>query len=205
MSRAAARHASIAALLAASLLAGCASKPQSYVVLLRDPDGNLGHVVVTSPRGEQVLTEVFKGVNLDGNSTPYFVMQDQLKRDFGAALAAAPPAPATRPPLRFPSGVTALTPELQKQVQDIANAVKALAGAGRSLDLSVVGHADSTGTDAVNERTGLARAGSVANELVRLGVPREAISVEAHGNRQKLVPARPGGEEENRRVEVTIR
>ena len=205
-------------LLAATLallavLAGCASKKGtgSYVVLLRDPDGNAGKVIVQSPQGEQTLTEVFKGTALDGKREPFFVMQDQLQRDFGAALAAMPPPPSLMPPLLFPSGIVSVPPALRDQLVRVAETFLKAARSGGAPDISVVGHADSTGpADAkaradLNEKTGLQRANSVAEELIKLGVPREAISIEAHGDRRMLVPARPGGEEENRRVEITIR
>jgi len=195
-----------------AILAGCAAKGTgSYVVLLRDPDGNAGKVVVQNPQGERVLTEVFKGAALDGKREPFFVMQDQLKRDFGAALAASPLPPSLMPPLLFPIGIVAVPPALRDQLVRVAETFLKAARSGRAPDMSVVGHADSTGpADAkaradLNEKTGLQRANSVAEELIKLGVPREAISIEAHGDRRMLVPARPGGEEENRRVEITIR
>jgi outer membrane protein OmpA-like peptidoglycan-associated protein len=194
------------------VLGGCASKGTgSYVVLLRDPDGNLGEVVVKTPQGEQVLSQVFRGAALDGSKAPFFVMQDQLKRDFGAAMAALPQPPSLMQPLLFPSRVVSVPPALQNQLVRVAETFLTAARSGRAPDISVVGHADSTGpADAkaradLNEKTGLQRANSVAEELIKLGVPREAISIEAHGDRRMLVPARPGGEEENRRVEITIR
>ena len=95
-----------AALALLAVLAGCAAKGTgSYVVLLRDPDGNAGKVIVQTPQGEQVLTEVFKGAALDGKREPFFVMQDQLQRDFGAALAASP-----LPPERWPLVKPAIWP-----------------------------------------------------------------------------------------------
>jgi outer membrane protein OmpA-like peptidoglycan-associated protein len=189
-----------------AVLAGCAPKgPGSYVVLLRDPDGHAGIVAVQSPQGEQTLTQVFKGVALDGKAAPFFVTQEQLRRDFGAAVAAQPAAPTTQPPLLFPLGVYVLPPALQEQVKDIATLFLRLTQSGRSVDLSVVGHSDSVGTREAKEKAGRDRAQNVADELVRRGVPREAIWVEAHGDRQMFNPPRPGGEPEHRRVEITIR
>ena len=193
-------------LLLLAILAGCAAKGTgSYVVLLRDPDGKVGKVFVRSAQGEQVLTEDLKGTALDGKTAPFLVTQEQLKRDFGAAMAALPAAPAEQPPLRFALGIIKLTPELQKQTADIATLFLSLVRSGRSVDFSVVGHSDSIGTRDEKERVGRERAQNVADELVRLGVPREAILVEAHGDRQMVVPAKSGGEPENRRVVVTIR
>ena len=194
------------ALTLLAILTGCAAKGTgSYVVLLRDSDGKVGKVAVQSAQGEQVLTEDMRGAALDGKREPFTVTQEQLKRDFGAAMAALPPAPTDLRPLLFPSGVFALTPVLRQQVKDIAAQYQRLTEAGRSVDLSVVGHSDSTGSPEVKEKAGRERAQNVADELGKLGVPREAILVEAHGDRQMVVPAKPGGEPENRRVVVTIR
>ena len=200
------------ALLLLAILAGCAAKVtappvvRSYVVLLRDQDGKVGQVSVRGTQGEQVLTEDLNGVALDGKTAPFLVTQEQLKRDFGAAMGALPNVPVEQAPLLFPSGVFSVTPELQKQVANIATLVLRLTQTGRSVDLSVVGHSDSIGSPDVKEKAGRERAQNVANELVRLGVPREAIWVEAHGDRQMFNPPRPpGGEPEHRRVVITIR
>ncbi|MEI6732668.1 MAG: OmpA family protein [Comamonadaceae bacterium] len=189
-----------------AILAGCAAKgTNSYVVLLRDPAGKVGSVAVRSAQGEQVLTEEMKGAALDGKREPFLATQEQLKRDFGAALAALPAAPIILRPLYFRGGVKVLSPVLKQQAKDIAARFLRLAESGRSVDISVVGHSDSIGTPEAKEKAGRERAQNVADALVELGVPREAIWVEAHGDRQMVVPAKSGGEPENRRVVVTIR
>ena len=189
-----------------AILAGCAAKgTNSYVVLLRDPAGKVGSVAVRSAQGEQVLTEEMKGAALDGKREPFLATQEQLKRDFGAALAALPAAPIILRPLYFRGGVKVLSPVLKQQARDIAARFLRLAESGRSVDISVVGHSDSIGTPEAKEKAGRERAQNVADALVELGVPREAIWVEAHGDRQMVVPAKSGGEPENRRVVVTIR
>ena len=49
------------------------------------------------------------------------------------------------------------------------------------------------------------RARAVAGRLERLGVPAEAIRIQAFGSQEPLVPARPGvSEPRNRRVEIYI-
>ncbi len=189
-----------------AILAGCAAKgTSSYVVLLRDPAGKVGSVAVRSAQGEQVLTEEMKGAALDGKREPFLATQEQLKRDFGAAMAALPAAPIILRPLYFRGGVKVLSPVLKQQAKDIAARFLRLAESGRSVDISVVGHSDSIGTPEAKEKAGRERAQNVADALVELGVPREAIWVEAHGDRQMVVPAKSGGEPENRRVVVTIR
>ena len=195
-------------LLAATLtllavLAGCAAKKGtgSYVVLLRDPDGNAGKVIVQSPQGEQTLTEVFKGAALDGKREPFFVMQDQLQRDFGAALAAMPLPPESFR-LYFKSGVPELTAESMAELQRVLQRTQARP----SPDISVIGHTDTVGRAEDNKALGLRRATAMAQQLRQLGLQNSTISAESHGEARLLVPTPDNtAEERNRRVEITIR
>jgi adhesin transport system outer membrane protein len=207
-------------LLAATLtllavLAGCAAKKGtgSYVVRLRDPDGNAGKVIVQSPQGEQTLTEVFKGAALDGKREPFFVMQDQLQRDFGAALAAMPPLPdLNQKPMRF-GRETSLTNESASDLQNTARAIVASVRAGKSLDISIIGHADTTppAPGDTNQALGLRRADAVRELLRRhlldAGLRASEIppmTTASHGDRNPFNKANPA-DVINRRVEITIR
>ena len=195
-------------LLAATLtllavLGGCASKKGtgSYVVLLRDPDGNAGKVIVQTPQGEQTLTEVFKGTALDGKREPFFVMQDQLQRDFGAALAAMP-LPPEGFLLYFESGGAVLTAQSKAELQQVLERTRARP----SPDISVVGHTDTAGPAEGNKALGLRRATAMAEQLRQLGLQNTTISVESHGEGNLLVRTPDNtAEERNRRVEITIR
>ena len=185
-----------------AVLAGCAAKGTgSYVVLLRDPDGNAGKVIVQTPQGEQTLTEVFKGAALDGKREPFFVMQDQLQRDFGAALAAMP-LPPERFLLYFESGGAVLTAQSKAELQRVLERTRARP----SPDISVIGHTDTVGPADRNKVLGLQRATAMAEQLRQLGLQNTTISVESHGEGNLLVPTPDGtAEERNRRVEITIR
>ncbi len=194
----------VAALALAALLAGCAAVdkgPGSYVVLLRDPDGNLGNVVVKNPQGEQVLSQAFRGVALDGNSPPYFVTQDQLQRDFGAALAARPQLPETFV-LYMLTGGTELTPESNALLPVILQKARERT----AVDISVTGHTDSTGPPAGNERIARERAEAIADQLRKLGLQDATLTVESHGQHNQAVKtANNVNEPKNRRVEVILR
>ncbi|MFL5336472.1 MAG: OmpA family protein [Geminicoccaceae bacterium] len=72
--------------------------------------------------------------------------------------------------------------------------------------IEVGGHTDTSGTAAYNQALSVRRAQTVANELVRLGVPREAITVQGYGETRPLVPTADGVREpQNRRVEIILR
>ncbi len=71
--------------------------------------------------------------------------------------------------------------------------------------IEVQGNADRSGTPAYNQRLSLRRAQTVAAELVRQGVPRTAIDIQAFGDTRPLVPTAPGVREpQNRRVAIIL-
>jgi outer membrane protein OmpA-like peptidoglycan-associated protein len=72
--------------------------------------------------------------------------------------------------------------------------------------LEVNGYTDTSGTPSYNRGLSLRRARAVAAELVRDGVPQNAISAQGLGDTNLLVPTGAGVREaQNRRVEIIIR
>ncbi len=72
--------------------------------------------------------------------------------------------------------------------------------------IEVQGNADRSGTPAYNQRLSLRRAQTVAAELVRRGVPRTAIDIQAFGDTRPLVATAAGVREpQNRRVAIILR
>ena len=72
-------------------------------------------------------------------------------------------------------------------------------------ELILIGHTDSLGTDAYNDRLGFERATFVANELEKRGIPKAIIRVKSAG-RTEPVSRRPDESDEifrlrSRRVE----
>jgi outer membrane protein OmpA-like peptidoglycan-associated protein len=76
----------------------------------------------------------------------------------------------------------------------------------QSTRIEVSGHADRSGSPQYNQGLSLRRANNVAAELVRLGVPRNEIVIQAFGESRPLVPTADGVREpQNRRVEIVLR
>ena len=72
--------------------------------------------------------------------------------------------------------------------------------------IEVQGNADLSGTKQYNQKLSLRRAQTVAAELVRDGVPRTAIDIQAFGDTRPLVQTAPGVREpQNRRVAIILR
>ncbi len=182
------------------LLTACAG-PQSYVALLPSLDGTVGQVVVRGQRGEQNLTGARQGALLDGSKPPFEVSQEQIDRDFGAALRARP-QPAEQFLLYFETGGAELTAESKALLARIVEH----ALARPSVDVSVIGHSDTQGSAQTNESLALQRATSIAEQLRALGLRDTLMAVESHGKRNLLVPTPDETPEpRNRRVEVTLR
>lgn len=183
-----------------SLLAACAG-PQSYVALLPSPDGSLGKVMVQGQRGEQLLTKAQQGALLDGSKPPFDVSNEQLQRDFGAAMKARPAAPEQFL-LYFETGGAELTAESKLLLRTIVEH----ALARPSVDMSVIGHSDTQGAADANEALALQRATAIAEQLRTLGLTNTTMAIESHGERNLLVPTPDETPEpRNRRVEITLR
>lgn len=186
-------------LAAISLLAGCGSK--SYVVLLENPDGSTGAVVVKGAKGEQVIDQARQGAAVDGSAKPAPVPEADIQRDFASAMAARPLLPEHFL-LYFESGGAQLTADSNALLPKIVeNAAKRPA-----VDVSIIGHTDTLGRADQNEALALKRAQAIAELIKKKGLKVHALSVESHGERNPLIKT-PDDKPEprNRRVEVSLR
>jgi outer membrane protein OmpA-like peptidoglycan-associated protein len=129
------------------------------------------------------------------------------------AFNAAPPPPVavvTPPPAReaartylvfFDWDRADLTDRARQIIAEAAQATTRV----QVTRIQVNGHTDLSGTARYNQGLSVRRATNVANELVRLGVPRSAISVQGFGMTRPLVPTALGVREpQNRRVEIIL-
>lgn len=137
-----------------------------------------------------------------------------LRYRFGAAAAepmvAAPPPPppppaeATAPRefiVFFGHNKANLTPEALNVIKQAADAAKQFG----SASISVVGHADRSGSDAYNQKLSLRRGGAVKGALVSEGIAEGSISVSGKGESDPLVQTADGVREpQNRRVHISL-
>jgi outer membrane protein OmpA-like peptidoglycan-associated protein len=190
-------------LLALLALAACA--PQNVVVLIPDPDGSVGKVVVSNPGGSQALGQAGQASFIeDGQRSPQapvVMEQAEIQRRFGRALAARP-----TPPVHFilyflpnssklSDASLALLPQIMRTIKERG-----------SVDVSVVGHTDTVGNDQYNVKLSRQRAEVVAKLLTDHQVDLKHLEITSHGKRRLLVPTGDNvNEPRNRRVEVTVR
>ncbi|PSJ16612.1 OmpA family protein [Nitrosomonas supralitoralis] len=71
--------------------------------------------------------------------------------------------------------------------------------------ITIVGHTDNTGSDAINNPLSVNRAASTRDYLVSRGVSINRIQIDGHGSREPLVENNtPQNRAENRRVEIFV-
>src|SRR4051812_48681224 len=127
----------------------------------------------------------------------------------GACSEPAPPPPPPPPPPAQPTSFMVffdwdrsnLSAQAQATIQQAAAAFKSRG----SARVTATGHTDTSGPESYNMALSLRRANSVKAELVRQGVPADAIAVVGRGESQPLVATGDGVREpQNRRVEIVM-
>ena len=123
-----------------------------------------------------------------------------------AAVVQAAPPPAVTPArtylVFFDWDRADLTDRARQIVAEAAQASTHV----QTTRIEVQGNADRSGTPAYNQGLSLRRAQTVAAELVRKGVPRTAIDIQAFGDTRPLVQTAAGVREpQNRRVAIILR
>ena len=141
-----------------------------------------------------------------------------------APVAAPAPAPVAAPPAAAPAPAPAPAPVAAQKVTYAADAFfdfdkSVLKPEGRAklddlvskiqgINLEViiaVGHTDSVGSDAYNQRLSVRRAEAVKAYLVTKGIERNRIYTEGKGEKQPIADNRTAeGRAKNRRVEVEV-
>jgi len=95
----------------------------------------------------------------------------------------------------------ALSPQALGTIRQAAGLYKANGNAR----ITTTGHTDTSGPEAYNMALSLRRANVVKDELVRDGVPAQAIVVVGAGESKPLAPTGDGVREvQNRRVEIVV-
>jgi outer membrane protein OmpA-like peptidoglycan-associated protein len=115
----------------------------------------------------------------------------------------------TLPYVFFSFGNADLSPEARKTVDAIAAILNHPRAEKRNL--AVEGHADAVGQLDANRALALARAETVANELIVNNLRRERVTVQGYGEERPVAPNvnpdgsdNPEGRARNRRVEIVI-
>ena len=189
----------LAVLVLASLLGGCASSRVALLTNEDDAGGWAGAVAIFDAKTRTelgVLTVANTGATLGGptirarpvDPSPYASLLDSL------------PPPPKHFRLYFAEGTTQLT-EVSKATFET---LRQLVTAGSYVQ--IVGYTDTLGKASDNQRLSEERAVEIKNELIRLGLPVQDAKTTGRGEHDLAKPtADEVREPENRRVEVILR
>ena len=132
------------------------------------------------------------------------------------AAAPAAPAPAPRAAAPAPAAATKVTYaadtffDFNKSVLKADGKAKLddLAGKVKAINLEViiaVGHTDSTGSDAYNQKLSVRRADAVKAYLITKGIEKNRVYTEGKGEKQPVADNKTdAGRSKNRRVEIEV-
>lgn len=178
---------------------------KNIFILYPDANGHIGGINVANKAGSVDLASAYLAVQIDRDDTapgaPVVLSKDDADSTFGAVINALPDPEKSLLIYFQPS-----KDEIAADSRATLEAAPAEIQARHSTDVSVVGHADSTGDPKANYELALRRANKVASELTALGVPAQILSIESRGDADPLVKTPRGvPEARNRRVEILVR
>ncbi len=184
------------------LSAGCASTTK--VVLMPDEAGRVGAIVVKDRGGSQVVDQAFhftsvkdpdlkpSGVQLEG--------EENLKQHYVDLLRGQPAAPVSFF-FYFAAGRASLSAGSAVQLSNTIEAIRAR----KPTEITIFGHTDSTGGEAMNERLSGDRARAVEQALRSNDPELGPMRLVFLGAKQPIIPSTPDVPEPgNRCVEVLV-
>jgi OOP family OmpA-OmpF porin len=141
---------------------------------------------------------------------PDLMPKPAMKPNRRAAAKPAAPKPAPKPVAQkvtlaadvlFDFDKSVIKPDGKNKLDDLSQKVRAI-----NLEVVIaIGHADSIGTDAYNQKLSVRRAESVKAYLVSKGVEPNRIYTEGKGEKQPVASNKTkDGRAKNRRVEIEV-
>jgi outer membrane protein OmpA-like peptidoglycan-associated protein len=191
-----------AAFITLVFLSAC-STPPDKIILLPDPEGKVGAVIVHSATGQQTINKAYAGVDVTqgGAIEKTTDSQSSVETRYSQLLAARPPRPRTFTIFFLFDSATDLAPESLATVKEL----KAVLATWPAPELVVVGHTDLAGSQDFDDNLSKRRAQTVAAFLIKQGIPAQQIETAARGKREPLVHTADGVPNRmNRRVVITI-
>ena len=167
--------------------------------------------------GDRTFTQTFTGTAVTPGRQQLKVTNDynhSLMLGLRYAFNVAPPPVSGPAPAPAPQSQAARTyqvffdwdrADLTDRARQILSEAAQATTRVQVTRIEVSGYTDTSGSKTYNQGLSQRRAETVASELVRLGVPRAAISTQAFGETHLLVQTGPNVREpQNRRVEIVL-
>ena len=187
-------------MLAALVLAGCAGNPDR-VVLLPQPDGSASTVIVRSKAGKVVLDKPYATASVRSDHlNESSLSKAEVSKRYQAVMDALPPRPRIHT-VYFELGSTNLRSDSYVELAAAVDDIKKMPLA----NATIIGHADATGTDTINDKLSRQRAEKVRDLFIKNGASKDRIETVGRGSREPVVrTGRSVDEPKNRRAEIRI-
>ena len=169
-----------------------------------DESGKVGAITVKTQGDLRVIDKAYHSVTAkEGTShlsETQALSEAQVSQEYADLLKAQPAKPSSFM-LYFVTGSSELVKESQAIIPQIIKRVKTQ----MPTEISIIGHADTTGSDNINDPLSLERARAV-ERILKDSIPSlDGVSVRFFGSKDLLVPTPPNVDEpRNRRVEIVI-
>lgn len=183
-------------------LAGCVST--TTLTLMPDESGSVGAITVQSPGSFRVLDKAYQRITLRDwpllFATTDALSEAEVRQNY-AQLLQAQPAHSLSFMVYFSTGSADLGEKTRVFIPKILEGIKT----HTPTEITIIGHTDTTGPDAINKKLSLERALAV-EKILRAGIPRQgSVEIQSFGSKGLLIPTPPNIDEpRNRAVEILI-
>lgn len=208
-------NATLAAVAAAAMLAGCANtgtgqqQPMSDTTrntLIGAGVGAVAGAIIGDGKGAVIGGAVGAAGGYAWSKYMENKKAEMQRATMGSGVAVVQ-TPDNQLKLEVPSdisfavGRSDLNPRLRPILDQFANGL----GSQQNTEVRIFGHTDNTGSDSVNDRLSLERAQSVKDYLAARGVRANAVQVAGRGEREPVADnGTEAGRAKNRRVEIFL-
>jgi len=207
--------AAVASVVAGAMLAGCAGMSEREQTVAKGAGigaaaGAVVGAVAGGGRGAATGAVLGAGAGAVGGYIWSKRMEDQKRAMESSTQGTGVQVTQTadnRLKLDVPSDVSFAVgrADIQPNLRPILDRFATTLGENPAATVSVVGHTDATGTDAINDPLSLNRANSVRDYLVARGVTAQRIATAGRGSREPVADnASDAGRAKNRRVEIYV-
>ncbi|MGJ8621024.1 MAG: OmpA family protein [Methylophilaceae bacterium] len=193
---------SVSMLVISFLLSACQSS--TTLILLPDSNGKVGAITVKSNDEVRIVDEAYHTVSTnkltDGLTATSSLDKELVNQEY-AELMKAEPAGAASFLLYFATGSTALVPDSINMIPQIVDKIKQ----NTPTEISIIGHTDTKGSDAINNKLSKKRAIAVESLLKEKLPTLSNVTIQSFGSKDLLIQTPPDVDElRNRRVEILI-
>jgi outer membrane protein OmpA-like peptidoglycan-associated protein len=174
------------------------------VILLPDEDGKTGTVIVKNQGASTTLNKPYTYTDVSNTTSMAAaapIAQNKVNNLYQSLLNSEPLKPVSFI-LYFEHDSINLTKDSMNLIPQVLQVAKDR----EPSEISVIGHTDSKGSSAYNNKLSLQRAETMAKLLKASDANLKNIYIKSHGENDPLVMTEDGvSEEKNRRVEIMIR